>query len=120
MKKDPKCIFEWNLQESTQKEIINHAEVNLCFNGIDRGELGVVNLLIEIFKIICNMYWLQENEDASKILHLFQSQAKSGNDKTPTAHKEMRFCHSLKSKFLAEASQSVEDVLLMEKWKTLK
>ena len=72
----PKCIFEWTLQESMQKEIINHVEVNLFFNEIDRGKLGVVELLIEIFQIRCKLYSLQENENARKYYTCFRAKIK--------------------------------------------
>ena len=42
--------FNFFLQEEVQKEIIRHAETNLFFKGIDRGELGIVDVLIKVFK----------------------------------------------------------------------
>ena len=47
----PKGVFNFCLQEGIQKEIIRHAETDLFFKGIDRGELGSIDLLIEVFKI---------------------------------------------------------------------
>ena len=38
------------------------SETDLFFEGIDRGELGVVDLLIEVFKIRSKIWWLQKDK----------------------------------------------------------
>ena len=49
----PKQVFSLCLQKKeVRKQIIRNAETDLFFNGVDRGELGVIDLLLEIFKII--------------------------------------------------------------------
>ena len=47
----PEEVFNFCLQKEIREEIIRHAERNLFFTGIDRGELGIVILLIVVFKI---------------------------------------------------------------------
>ena len=46
-----KGVFNFCLQDEVQKQIIRNANEHLFFKGIDRGELGIVDLLIEVFKI---------------------------------------------------------------------
>ena len=47
----PKGVFNFCLQEDIRKEIVRHAEADPFFKGIDRGELGIEDLLIEVVKI---------------------------------------------------------------------
>ena len=55
----PKGVFNFCMQEEVQKEIIRNAETELFFNGIGRGEFGIVDLLSEVFKIRSKIWWLQ-------------------------------------------------------------
>ena len=48
IKEVPKGVFNFCLQENVRKEIIRNAETDLFFKGIDREELGVVDLPIEV------------------------------------------------------------------------
>ena len=50
------------MHEDVRKEIIRNAETELFFEGIDSGELGVVDLLIEVFKIRSKIWWLQKDK----------------------------------------------------------
>ena len=61
IKEVPKGVFNFCLQEDIRKEIIRHAEVDLFFKEIDRRELGIVDLLIEVFKIRSKIWWLQKD-----------------------------------------------------------
>ena len=58
------------LQESVRKKIISLAEASLFFTGIDRKELGVIDLLTEIFKIRSDICWLQEHANTIENLKL--------------------------------------------------
>ena len=48
-------------KEDAQKEVIWHAEKNLFFCGQQRSEPGIIDLLLEIFKSRCKMWWLQSD-----------------------------------------------------------
>ena len=56
----PKGVSHFCLQENVRKEMISHAEKDLFFMGIERKELRIVALLIEVFKIRSKIWWLQE------------------------------------------------------------
>ena len=109
---DPsKSAFNFCLHERKHKAIIKHAEEDLFFTRIDREELGVVDLLIEVFKIKSKTWWLQMKENTIEKMKL----CKVEEDRTirnPTERKEIEHCHFFKSKILIDVMKSyaLEDV----------
>ena len=58
IKEVPKEVFNFCLQAEIRKEIIRLTEKDLFFTGINQGEMGIVVLLIEVFKVRSKIWWL--------------------------------------------------------------
>ena len=70
IKEVPKGVFNFCQQEEIREEIIRYAEKDLFFTGIDRGELGIVDVLIEVFKIRSKIWWLQKDSQMMEKIKL--------------------------------------------------
>ena len=81
------------MQGSVRKEIISHAEENLVLTGIDRKELGVVALLVEILKNRTKRWWLQKDVNTIENMILYEIEMEDGTTRNPTAREEMEHCH---------------------------
>ena len=62
MKDIPKNVFNFCLHKRIQQAKIKHAKKYLFFTRLDWAELGVVDVLIEVFKIWSKIWWLQYDE----------------------------------------------------------
>ena len=67
----PKRVFNFCLQNAVRKQIIRHADTDLFLNGADRGVLGIVDVLIEVFKIRNKMWWLKKDPKTIENLKLY-------------------------------------------------
>ena len=94
MKEVPKGVFNFCLQEDIRKQISRNAETDIFFEGIDSGEMGVVDLLIEVFKIRSKIWWLQKDKHTIERTTLHGVQMEDDTIRNPTACEEMEHCHN--------------------------
>ena len=52
-------------------------QTDLFFRGIDRGELGIVYPLVEVFKIRSKIWWLQKDAQTIEKIKLYGEQMES-------------------------------------------
>ena len=57
--------------------------MDLFFKGIERGELGIIDLLIELFSIRSKLWWLQKDAQTIEKIKLYGAQLKTTQSKTP-------------------------------------
>ena len=59
--------------------------MDVFFKGIDRGELGVIDLLVEVLKIRSKVWWLQKDTQTIEKMKLYGVQMKDNSIRNPTA-----------------------------------
>ena len=106
----PQGVFNFCLQDKFRKQIIRNADEDLFFKGIDRGELGIVDLLIQVFKIRSKIWWLQKDPKTMEKIKLYGVRMEDNTVRDPTACKIMEHCHFFESKILIEVMRALTDV----------
>ena len=83
--------------------------MDLFFKGIERGELGIIDLLIELFKIRSKLWWVQKDAQTIEKIKLYGVQLEDDTIKNPTECEEMEHCRFFNSKMLCEVMRSLTD-----------
>ena len=59
MEEIPQGVCNFCLKKDIQKGKIRHVKKELFFWELQKNELGIIDILMEILKIRCKMWWLQ-------------------------------------------------------------
>ena len=73
------------------------------------SQLGIIDLLSELFKIRSKLWWLQKDAQTIEKIKLYGVQLEDDTIKNPTACEEMEHCRFFNSNILFEVMRSLTD-----------